>query len=151
MHRIVMLALGLAWVVIQTVSAQQNAQGPRHLLLLLRSEQGRVVLVASREVAGPLPRARARAATSGWSFEALNDKDEVVFAGNAPDPHILRGVFKESNGSTSGVELTSSGDQTFAVRVPYGSSTVVVYGAPVRALATRSKTKANVVLGRIKL
>jgi hypothetical protein len=129
----------------------QVAAGPRHLLVVLRSQNGVVKLIASKEVAGPPPRAQARDTTKGWSFEALNDKNEVVYKGNLPDPHIIRGAFKDQTGKTTGVNVSSTADQSFSVRVPYGCKTVLVYGAPVKALAAQSRAKSSAVMTRINL
>jgi hypothetical protein len=144
-------AVAVLCAVAPYAASAQDVAGPRYLLVLLRSEQGRVRLVSSQEVAGNLPRAEARDATQGWSFEALNDKNEVVVSGNLPDPHVVRGVFMDDKGHTSGVQLSSANDQTFAVRVPYGTKAIVIYGSPARALAAQGKGKANAVLGRINL
>jgi len=154
MLRSIAIAVVMLCVVASSHAKAQDAVGPHHLLVVLRSEQGRVRMVSSVTVDGAVPRAHARDATQGWSFEALNDKNEVVFTGNLPDPHIVRGVFKDGSGHTTGVNLSSANGQSFVVRVPVGCKSIVVYGAPVRAVAAQTKGKATTpvaVLGRINL
>jgi hypothetical protein len=148
-----------AWVIAATcmllplTAAAQSTTGAVHTLLLLKSERGRIRLVAKRQVPGRMPRAQARDASQGWSFQALNDQGEVVWSANMPDPHIVRGTFKDNRGRTTGVALSSGANPTFAIRVPAGTKTVVVYGLPARAAAAAAASRAatNAVLGRIDL
>jgi hypothetical protein len=153
MTRFTACVIAAACVLMPLTAAAQSTTGAVHTLLLLKSERGRIRLVAQRQVPGRLPRAEARDASQGWSFQALNDQGEVVWTANMPDPHILRGAFKDDRGRTTGVALSSGANRTFAIRVPAGTKTVVVFGLPARAAkaATASSAATNAVLGRINL
>jgi hypothetical protein len=153
MVRFTAIAIAAACMLAPLAAAAQSTQSAVHTMLLLRSERGRIRLVAQRQVPGRLPRAEARDTAQGWSFEALSDQGEVVWSGNLPDPHIVRGTFLDARGRTTGVGLTSGADQTFAIRVPAGVRRVVIYGVPVRAAlaAARSRAASSAVLGRIDL
>ena len=137
--------------------ALAQSKSETHALLLVRSEQGVFRIVGRRELPSALPRSLPRPAHQGWSFQALDAQGGVMHTGALPNPHIVRGDFRdELTGKTSGVQFSSAQGVTFSIRVPSAAKTVVLYGIPtpiqpVARGAARSAAPNNAVLARIAL
>jgi hypothetical protein len=156
-RRVFIAALAATWLASHAVTLdnQARAQAAGHTLLLIKASSGSYAISGRRDVAAPMPRAKKSPVHQGWSFQALNAAGTVIHVGELPNPHVVRGDFHDGDGETSGVLATSGADVTFAIRVPKGATSVVLYGTPVPVPAGTSaaaRTAASsAIVARINL
>lgn len=129
-----LLALVASCSLLTGLALAQPSVPDGHSLVLLRSDGGAFYITARRDLPGPLPLARPRPTAQGWSFEALDAAGVVIHRGNLPNPHVVRGSFRGPRGETSHVHLTSAESKTFAIRVPSGTHSVVLYDVSARVV-----------------
>lgn len=152
-RRILIAALAAAWLASLAVTQGNHAraQAAGHSLLLVHASNGAYTISGRRDLPGPLPRAKKSAVHQGWSFQALDARDTVIHVGALPNPHVVRGDFHDEASGTTGLQLTSGADVTFSIRVPAGTTSVVLYGTPVPVPAAARAAASSAIIARITL
>jgi hypothetical protein len=141
---------GLSLATVCEAQATSPSSAGAHTLLLVQLKQGAYTVIGRRDIATPIPRAKMRTSDQGWSFQALDASGGVVYTGSISDPRVIRGDFRnDATGATTGVQVIETGTVTFAIRVPAGSKTLVLYGTPTPAAS--GSTEAGGPLARITL